>query len=43
LATFEGDVWIVEGIDKKLGKLKWRRYASGLYEPQSIEVVKGSI
>ncbi|CAN5338166.1 hypothetical protein BH23BAC1_BH23BAC1_07090 [soil metagenome] len=43
LVTFEGDVWMVEGIDHDLGKLKWRRYASGLYEPQSIEVVDSKI
>jgi mono/diheme cytochrome c family protein len=43
LVTFEGDVWLVDGIDRNLSKLKWRRYASGLYEPQSIEVVNGSL
>jgi cytochrome c2 len=41
--SFEGDVWIVEGINDKLGRLSWKRYASGLYEPQSIEVVEGQI
>lgn len=43
LVTFEGDVWLVEGIDRELDKLRWRRFASGLYEPQSIEVVKEKI
>ncbi len=43
LVTFEGDVWIVDGIDRKLRNLEWRRYASGLYEPQSIEVVRDTI
>ena len=43
LVTFEGDVWIVEGIDRRLRKLKWRRYASGLYEPQSLEVVQDTV
>lgn len=43
LVTFEGDVWLVDGIDDKLHRLEWRRYASGLYEPQSIEVVEGEI
>ena len=43
LVTFEGDVWIVENINDALDRLKWRRYASGLYEPQSIEVVNGAI
>lgn len=43
LVTFEGDVWIVDGIDQNLENLEWRRFASGLYEPQSIEVVDGDI
>lgn len=43
VVTFEGDVWIVEGINDKLNRLKWRRYASGLYEPQSIIVKDGQI
>src|SRR5699024_4538589 len=43
VVTFEGDVWTIEGIDKELENLKWRRYASGLYEPQSIEIVDGMI
>jgi cytochrome c2 len=43
LVTFEGDVWIVDGIDHKLNSLTWKRFASGLYEPQSIEVVRDTV
>src|SRR5690606_23687306 len=43
IVTFSGDVWIVEGIDKNLERLKWRRFASGLYEPMSIEVVDDTV
>src|SRR5690606_20641063 len=43
IVTFSGDVWLVEGIDKDLKRLKWRRFASGLYEPMSIEIVDGAI
>lgn len=43
VVTFEGDVWLVEGIDLNLEELYWTRYASGLYEPQSIEVVDGEV
>lgn len=43
VVTFEGDVWTIEGIDKGLQNLKWRRFASGLHEPMSIEIVKDSI
>lgn len=43
VVTFEGDVWIVEGINRDLDSLEWTRFASGLYEPQSIEIVDGEI
>ncbi len=43
VATFDGDVWIVDGINDRLNKLKWTRYASGLYEPMSIDIVDGDI
>ncbi|MCE6989640.1 DUF6797 domain-containing protein [Dyadobacter sp. CY323] len=43
VVTFEGDVWTIEGIDKDLQNVKWRRFASGLHEPLSIEVVKDII
>jgi cytochrome c2 len=41
--TFEGDVWTVEGIDSNLGNLKWKRFASGLHEPMSIEIVNDTL
>ncbi len=43
LVTFEGDVWTVDGIDRELDNVTWRRFASGLYEPQSIEVVDDTV
>jgi glucose/arabinose dehydrogenase/cytochrome c2 len=43
VVTFEGDVWLIEGINKDLKNISWRRFASGLHEPMSIEVVKGKI
>lgn len=43
ITTFEGDVWLVSGIDKQLAQLSWKRFASGLYEPMSIEVYKGQL
>ncbi len=43
VTTFEGDVWTVEGISDRLEKLSWKRFASGLYEPMSIEVYRGQI
>lgn len=39
VVTFDGDVWTVEGIDGDLDDLRWKRFASGLYEPLSLAVV----
>ncbi|WP_353197855.1 cytochrome c, partial [Parapedobacter defluvii] len=43
VSTYEGDVWIVSGIDNRLNRLKWQRFASGLYEPMSIEIVDNEV
>ncbi|MCF2502652.1 c-type cytochrome [Dyadobacter sp. CY107] len=43
VVTFEGDVWMIEGIDKNLQNLKWTRFASGFHEPMSIEIVKDQV
>ena len=43
VVTFEGDVWLVDGIADDLQDLAWRRFASGLYEPLGIEVVDDEI
>ena len=39
VVTFEGDVWMIEGIDQNLQNLKWTRFASGFHEPMSIEIL----
>jgi mono/diheme cytochrome c family protein len=41
--TFDGDVWIVAGIDNTLGDVKWKRFASGLYEPLNVAVLRDTI
>ncbi|MEX2214287.1 MAG: DUF6797 domain-containing protein [Phycisphaeraceae bacterium] len=38
ISTWNGDVWIVSGIDESLGKLSWKRFASGLYEPLGLVI-----
>jgi len=43
ISTWNGDVWIVSGIDDKLDKLTWRRYASGLFQPLGLKIVDGTI
>ncbi len=43
VCTFHGDVWIVSGIDDKLDKLTWRRFATGLFQPLGVKVVGGKV
>ncbi len=43
LCTWNGDVWIVSGLDGKLDKIIWKRYATGLYEALGVKVVDDRI
>lgn len=43
ISTWSGDVWIVSGIDDKLEKLTWKRFATGLFQPLGLKVVDGKI
>ncbi len=39
LSTWDGDVWIVSGIDDTLEKLTWKRFASGGFETLGLKIV----
>ncbi len=41
--TFDGDVWLARGIEGKLKHVRWRRFAWGLHEPMSLQIVKDEI
>jgi Glucose / Sorbosone dehydrogenase len=43
ICTFHGDVFIASGIDAKLEKVTWRRFAAGLYHALGLKVVNGEI
>ncbi len=43
ICTAHGDVWLVKGVDEKLEKLTWKRFATGLYQPLGLKVVDGNI
>ncbi|MFN0067918.1 MAG: DUF6797 domain-containing protein [Limisphaerales bacterium] len=43
ICAFHGDVWIVEGIDEKLEKLTWKRFATGLFQPLGLKIVDGKV
>jgi hypothetical protein len=39
VSTWNGDVWIVSGIDDTLANLQWRRFATGLFDPLGLRIV----
>jgi putative heme-binding domain-containing protein len=43
VCTWDGDVWLVDGIDEPSRGLAWRRIASGLFQPLGLKVVEGRI
>ena len=43
VSTFEGDIWLVDGLDQGLKEITWKRFASGLYEPMSLSIVDEQI
>jgi hypothetical protein len=43
VCTWSGDVWTVSGIDGGLEKLRWKRMATGLFQPLGLKIVKGEI
>ncbi len=42
-STWNGDVWIADGIDGDLAKVTWRRYAAGMYQTLGLKIVDGVI
>ena len=40
---WDGDVWLISGIDDLSGELQWRRIASGLFQPLGIKFIDGKI
>lgn len=46
VCTWQGDVWIVDGIGPDLdaqSTLTWRRIASGMFQPLGLKIVDGDI
>lgn len=43
LANLSGDVWLVSGLDEKLESVRWKRFATGLFQPLGCKVVDGKI
>ncbi len=43
VCSLSGDVWIVSGLDARLDKVTWKRFASGLYQPLGLKIVKDKV
>ena len=43
ICAFHGDVFIVSGIDDSLEKITWKRFATGLFQPLGVKIVKGKV
>lgn len=43
VSTLSGDVWVVSGLDDSLRELRWKRFATGLYEPLGLKIVKDTV
>lgn len=41
--TFDGDIWLIDGLSGDLKNVRWRRFASGLHEPLSLVVKENQI
>lgn len=39
VSTWNGDVWIVSGLDDSLANVSWRRFATGLFDPLGLRIV----
>jgi glucose/arabinose dehydrogenase len=43
VCTWNGDVWVVSGIDAGLEKVSWRRFAAGLHQPLGLKIVDDQV
>jgi len=41
--TIHGEVWRVTGIDNELRHLKWKRFATGLFQPLGLKIRDGEV
>jgi mono/diheme cytochrome c family protein len=43
ICTWDGDVWLVDGINESLDKITWQRIASGMFQPLGVAIVDEEI
>lgn len=39
ITTWNGDVWLVSGLDDTLAAVRWQRFATGLHDPLGLRIV----
>jgi hypothetical protein len=39
ICSISGDVWVVSGLDESLEHLRWKRFATGLFQPLGLRIV----
>ncbi len=43
VCTMTGEVWLVRGVNDKLDKLRWKRFATGLHQPLGLKIIKDKV
>jgi len=43
VTTWNGDVWIVSGLDDELKNVKWKRFAAGLFDPLGLKILRDEV
>ena len=43
VCSWDGDVWLVDGVDAPEQGLAWQRFASGLFQPLGLKIVDGHV
>jgi hypothetical protein len=43
ISTWNGDVWIVSGINESISNLTWKRFATGLHQPMGLKIINGHV
>lgn len=43
VSTWNGDVWIISGLDDELKSVKWKRFAAGLFDPLGLRILHDEV
>jgi hypothetical protein len=43
VCSLHGDVWIIRGLDDKLDRVTWQRFATGLFQPMGLKIVNNKV